>query len=195
MFAAKERCDWRDTLFTSIFFPDLEQMNEDLRLTSLGVWRFSLAYLNGAIALDDADPNPWVACNLTHQCFCQSIELGFKSYLLAKGWPAEKIQALGHSLQDAMEAAVQEGFPALSDSLGMVITLHRYQPNEHRFIVAATHEGLTTGALSRICEEVLNHAAPHVATAMGDASRAEIMRSELWSNLRHTRNNSVANRK
>ncbi len=158
-------------------------MDEDLRRTSFGVWRFGLAYLHGAIALDEADPNPWVACNVTHQCFCQSIELGFKSFLLAKGWTVENIESLGHSLVESMNAAVDEGFPPLPQAQVVVVMDHHYKGNEYRFIVTGECDDVHPTALSAVCEGILHHAASEIAIAMGDPAKASTMRAQLLASV------------
>jgi hypothetical protein len=88
--------------------------HDDLRTTALGLWRFAYDYLKAAQTLDDADPNPWVPSNVTHQCACQGIELAYKSYMRARGKTVKDLIDIGHSLMKCKDVAIGLGFPAPS---------------------------------------------------------------------------------
>jgi hypothetical protein len=161
---------------------------DDSRTTALGLWRFAYDYLKAAQTLDDADPNPWVPSNVTHQCACQGIELAYKSYMLASGKNLDDLRAVGHSLMKCMDAAIRLGLTAPSADHHEALEMmdRYYRGHEFRYIVTGMKEYPALGRLLSAGAAVLYDAAPVVAEAMGTPGNVRRLRLELSAALGQT---------
>jgi hypothetical protein len=163
-------------------------MDDESRTTPLGVWRYALSYLRAAQTLDDADPNPWVPSNVTHQCVCQGIELAYKSYLLASGKTVDDLRAVGHSMIRCKNAAVELGFPAPTadhrEALEMMDSY--YREHEFRYIVTGTKHYPVLGRLLGVGRQILFDAAPAVAQTLGEPALVGRIRGDLSRYLGQT---------
>ena len=163
-------------------------MDRNQRTTPLGIWRYGYDYLRAAVTLDDADPNPWVASNVTHQCVCQGIELAFKSYLLARGGTLNDLKTVGHSLMRSMVAAEDLRLTPLSpehrDAMEMMDRY--YREHEFRHIVTGLKEYPNLSRLLSAGATILYNAAPDVESAMGSNDLVHRMRLDLSAVLGQT---------
>ena len=156
--------------------------HDDSRTTALGLWGYAFGYLRAAHTLDDADSNPWVSSNVTHQCVCQGIELAYKSYIRARGKTVKDLIDIGHSLMKCKDVAMGLGLTAPSadhfDALKMMD--RHYREHEFRYIVTGTKEYPMLGRLLSVGATVLYDAAPAISEATGDAP--ELLR-RMWEEL------------
>lgn len=160
----------------------------DSRTTPLGVWRYGYDYLKAARRLDDADPNPWVSSNVTHQCVCQAVELAFKSFLLAHGKTLNDLRDIGHSMLRAMQEAEQLGLTPRPAGQRAAITQMDgyYRQHEFRYIVTGIKDYPPLDALLTACAWVLHEAAPDVAASMGNHDLVNRMRLDVSSTFGKT---------
>jgi len=103
---------------------------ESRRTAALALWRYGHDYLKAAQALCDHDH---VTCNESQALYhlaAQGIEFALKSYLRAKGVaPGELSARVGHSLRDALQAALARGLasppPEVMRAIQFIAPHHR----------------------------------------------------------------------
>ncbi len=159
---------------------DVDRADGD-RQSALGLWRYAFDYLKAAKILDENDPNHWSASSVTYQCTCQAIELGFKSYLRAKGDGVRALQRLGHSLVKCRRKATRVGLPPRTapdmEAIRMIDRYYRAQ--EFRYIKTGMKHYPGIGELERACAVVLHDVADDVAAAMGSPELANTMKRKV----------------
>jgi hypothetical protein len=161
----------------------VSNMANDDNTTPLGLWHLALNYLCAAKILKDADPNPWVAANVSYQCACQGIDLVFKSYLLARGLTPDQLKLdIGHSLVACMNAAVQNGLAPLKAEHASAVEMidASYREHEFRYMVAGPKRYPMISDLIDVGRDLLNGPAELVG---GNTNNANRMRSEVADKL------------
>lgn len=123
---------------------------ETRRTAALALWRYSHDYLKTAQALGETNI---IACNesqVVYHLAAQGIEFALKSFLRARGVPAEDLSArIGHSLLDALQEALARGLavppPEVVAAIRFIAPQHR--DDQFRYVPAGYGELPTLGPL------------------------------------------------
>jgi len=123
---------------------------ESRRTAALALWRYSHDYLKAAQTLGETDV---VACNesqVLYHLAAQGIEFALKSFLRARGVPAEDLSSrIGHALLEALQEALARGLatPPAEVVVAIRFIAPQHRDDQFRYLPATYGELPTLGPL------------------------------------------------